>query len=101
MFSSVVGGIIPICVLAALAGIALASLRSRWVSFLLAPLAAIAISYVWFWLPTFLWLAEHADPQGGWVLVATALWSVFAVPTAVLALLIVQRRRSTKARAEA
>ena len=101
MFNSVAGGIIPICVLAALAGISLASLRSRWLSLLLATLAAIAIAYVWFWLPTLLWPDAHTDPQGGWDLVATVFWSVFAVPTAVVALLIVQRRRAAKARAAA
>jgi len=101
MFNSVAGGIIPICILAALAGIALASLRPRWVALLLSALAAIAVSYAWFWLPQLLWPAAHTDPQGGWGLVATIFWSVFAVPVAVATLLVTQRRRVAKASAEA
>jgi hypothetical protein len=101
MFESLVGGIIPTCGLAAIAGVALAPLRSRRAALFLATLAAIAISYAWYWLPILLWPTAHSDPQGGWDLVATVAWSVFAVPTAVVALLIVHKRRAAKARAEA
>jgi hypothetical protein len=101
MFESVAGGIIPTCVLAALAGIGLASLRIRWVALLVAVLTAIAVSYAWYWLPQLIWPAAHTDPQAGWGLVATIAWSVFAVPTAIVALLIVQKNRAAKAAAEA
>lgn len=101
MFDSVAGGIIPICVLAVLAGIALASVRSRRVALFLAVVVAIAISYAWYWLPLIIWPPAHIDPQGGWDLVATILWSVFSIPTAVATLLLVKRRQAAKAGAAA
>jgi TRAP-type mannitol/chloroaromatic compound transport system permease small subunit len=69
------------------------------VAFFLAPLVAILISYAWYYFAQLFGTADHGDPQGGWDLVATAFWSLFAVPSAIVALLIALRRASARLRA--
>jgi len=81
MFDSVAGGILPICLLSALAGFGLSRVRARWLALTFATVAAIAIAYAWFWVPRLLGIGAHVDAQGGWDLVATAAWSVFSVPS--------------------
>jgi hypothetical protein len=96
MFNSLASAAIPICLLSALAGIALGRWRQRSLAMLFAVLAVIAISSAWWWLPMLLWPQEHTDPQGGWGLVAVFYWSLFAIPVAVVTLLITSRRFARK-----
>ena len=91
MFDSVQGGILPLCIIAAIAGILLGRLKQLWIGVILAPLIAIAASCFWYWLPELIWPAEHTESQGGWILVAMAYWSAFAVPVSVVALLVSRR----------
>jgi hypothetical protein len=93
MFDSIAGGIIPVCLLAAFVGFALSQLRSRLIALALASLGAVAVSYAWFWLPRVLGIGAHADPQGGWDLVATVAWSVLSVPAAVISQIVGRKWR--------
>ena len=90
MFDSLAGGIVPVVVLALIAGSVSAACRQLSVAILLSVAAAVAIGFVWYYLPYLLWPATHTDPQGGWQFVAVAFWSLFAVPSALVALTAVR-----------
>jgi hypothetical protein len=63
-----------------------------------AALWGTVISCAWWWLPQLLWPQEHADPQGGWWLVAVPFWSLLAGAVAVITLLIARRLLARGAR---
>jgi hypothetical protein len=92
MFGSVDGGYIPVCLLGLIAGVASERIATRWLSVTAAALAPVLIAYAWFWVP------ELFSPTGGdslrpWDLIATTMWSVFAVPTSLLALIVSKQVR--------
>jgi RsiW-degrading membrane proteinase PrsW (M82 family) len=98
MFDSLAGGFLPTSILAALASVVLTLVRREVVAIILAAFTAVAISYLWFHLPEFLWPAEHTDPQGGWDLVATFFWSIVAVPSAVVTQLVTRHWHASRKR---
>jgi len=98
MFDSVDGGVIPICVLAALAGFAGPYFRQWWLGALFAVGVTIGIAYAWFWLPELILPREHGDSLRPWDLIATTYWSMFAVPTALVALFISRLARAKRGR---
>ena len=99
MFDSVEGGIVPVCVLAAVAAVVLSKVRSAWLASMSAAAVAVAIGYVWVWLPYVLAPRHGGDPLRPWDLVATAYWSLFAVPVAIVVLFITRRLRKARAHA--
>ena len=86
MFDSLAGGVVPVVILALIAGAAAVACRRPSIAVLLSVVAAVAIGFVWYYLPYLLWPAEHTDPQGGWQFVAVAFWSLFTIPSALIAL---------------
>lgn len=99
MFGSLEGGFIPICVVAALVAFALASMPRLWHALFLTAIAAIAISYAWYWLPALWSTRGHPEPQGGWDLIATAAWSAVAVPVSVVTMFVARRIKASRRRA--
>jgi hypothetical protein len=55
--------------------------------------AAIAIGYGWFWVPQLIFRQQHGDSLRPWDLIATAYWSMFAVPVAIVVVLVSRRLR--------
>jgi hypothetical protein len=98
MFDSLEGGFLPICVLAGASGYAFSRLRAWWMGLLGVLVVPIAIAYAWFWICTFM-EPPGGDPIHPWDMIATTIWSVFAVPTALIAFLIARAVRAKRAKA--
>lgn len=99
MFGSLQGGYVPICIIAALVAFALASLPRLWHALSLTVIAAIAVSYAWYWLPALLSTSGHPEPQGGWDLIAAAAWSAVAVPVSVVTMFVARRIKASRRQA--
>jgi hypothetical protein len=86
MFDSAAGGVVPICVLATLAGVGCSFLHRWWLGACFAIVIPIGIGYAWFWLPQLIAPQVHGDPLRPWDLIAITYWSMFAIPAALLAM---------------
>lgn len=98
MFDSIEGGIIPICIVAALFGAFFARIRNPQLGVFLASLSAILVSYCWFWIPDLISSTPSTDSLRGWDLAVTLLWSAFAIPSALFILIAVRQQRRSKNR---
>jgi heme/copper-type cytochrome/quinol oxidase subunit 2 len=61
-------------------------------------LVPIGIAYSWFWIAT---LMEPAggDPIRPWDLIATTIWSIFAIPTSLAVFLVARFVRAKRQKA--
>jgi len=94
MFDSAAGGVVPICVLAALVGGGCSFLHRWWLRAFFAIVIPIGIGYAWFWLPQLIAPQAHGDPLRPWDLIAATYWSMFAVPTSLVALVLSRLARA-------
>src|SRR4051812_12835350 len=84
-----------VCFMAAALGYVCALMRSRWAALPLATLGPIAISCLWFSLRTLSELPS-VDSIRPWDLIATTLWSAYAIPTSLVVLIAVRLIRAKK-----
>ena len=93
MFDSLAGGFAPICVIAAILGLALARVSPRWLALLFASAASIAACIAWYWVPQLIWPPAGHDYQSGWAYVAVFIWSLPAILTAIISLVLIRSWR--------
>jgi|SRR3984957_8189854 len=96
MFDDTAGGVLPICLASIAIGFLLSRISSTPLAILLAVIAPVATAYAWYWLGNLVTSGWRQPEQGGWDLVATAYWSMFAIPTCLISLFASRllRRRS-------
>jgi formate hydrogenlyase subunit 3/multisubunit Na+/H+ antiporter MnhD subunit len=96
MFDGTAGGVLPICLASIAIGFLLSKNSSKWLAILLAVIAPVAIAYAWYWPANLVTSGWRQPEQGGWDLVATAYWSMFAIPTCLISLFVSRllRKRS-------
>ena len=99
MFDSVSGGYVPLVLFAALVGAIVGVLTRRWVALMFPPVIAMLACYLWFWFPIWTGITSLSESAAGWDLVATALWSLAAVPASIVAFITVRVVRLRLARA--
>ena len=93
--------LLAICLLAAVCGYAFSRARRWWLGLLGSLLAPVLIAYVWFWLfqLTGLFFDEPIGPVGPWDMIFAAVWSLYAVPTAILVFLAARLLRAKRTKA--
>jgi hypothetical protein len=96
MFDSVEGGIIPVCLLAGAAAFGFSYLRFTAAAVLASIAAAVAIGYGWFWVPQLIVPQQGGDSLRPWDLIATSYWSMFAVPFAIVVVLVARHLRTRR-----
>ena len=94
MFDSVEGGIVPVCLLTAAVAFGFSYLRFTVTALLASIAAAVAIGYGWFWIPQLINSQQGGDSLRPWDLIATSIWSMFAVPVAIAVVLIARHLRA-------
>lgn len=90
MFDSVSGGYIPLALLAGLVGAVVGVLTRSWIALIIPPVVAVLACYLWFWFPIWTGITSLSESAAGWDLVATAFWSVAAVPASIVAFIVVR-----------
>ena len=90
--------VVSICAGSIALGYFLSRLKLWWVALICSFVLPIALSYGWYWLSYLVTDGLKAPEQGGWDIVATIGWSIYAVPVCTLTLFLRYwwRRRSSR-----
>jgi uncharacterized membrane protein (DUF106 family) len=97
MFDSLNAGYIPICIIVVVFAWLIAKVDIVGIRVVLTLVIPVAISMAYFFLPRFLDLFRPLkfgeDPWVGWGFIASATWSIVAVPASIISVIVFVRIR--------